>query len=224
MTPNPFPGKFLAVEGIDASGKSVQFMRLKNYLPAFCFDQSRLLFTKEPNVDHESGVEIYQLLKEEHPTLKLSEMNPWVMQSRYFRNRIWHYATKVLPALKAGVHVVSDRSLASICFGVLSPEEFAPLLAIEEQAFLGAEIPFIWPDKILIYDVSAEMARRRMLERGKNLDGFERDLDFQMRVRQNYLKFARRYPNCQVIDGSGGPEEVFKETREATRHLFSFSK
>lgn len=224
MTLNPFPGKFLAVEGIDASGKSDQFVRLKNYLLAYCFDQSKLLFTKEADTDHESGKEIYQLLHGEHPTLKLNEINPWVMQARYFRNRIWHYANKVLPALKAGIHVVSDRSLASICFGVLSPEEFAPLLAIEEQAFLGAELPFIWPDKILIYDVSAEVARKHMTEQQKKLDEFEKDMGFQMRVRQNYLEFARRYPNCHVINGSGKPEDVFRETKRIVVEFFGLSK
>lgn len=224
MTPNPFPGKFLAVEGIDASGKSEQFARLKNYLPAFCFDNSKLLFTKEADSDHESGIEIYQLLRGAHPTLKLNEMNPWVMQARYFRNRIWHYANKVLPALEKGFNVISDRSVASICFGVLSSEEFAPLLAIEEQAFLGAGVSFIWPDKILIFDVPAEVARGRMANQRKELDEFEKDLELQMRVRQNYLEFARRHPNCHVIDGSGKPEDVFKETKRVVVQFFGLYK
>ena len=72
----------------------------------------------------------------------------------------------------------------------------------------------IWPDAILVYDVSADVARQRMLEQKKELDAFEKDLDFQMKVRENYLAFAKQYPNCHIIDGSGQPEEVFSRTRE----------
>ncbi len=215
MVINPYSGKYPCFEGIDASGKSGQFARWRAYAQAFHpEDFSQMLFTKEPDTDHESGIEIYDLLLKRHPTKSVADMHPFEMQSHYFRNRIWHYKNKVIPALEKGVDVVSDRSLASICFGVSSPAEFKPLIAIEEQAFLGAEVSFILPDAILIYDVSADVARERLLLQGKELDVFERDISFQMKVRENYLAFADQYPNCHVVDASGTPEEIFMRTKE----------
>jgi dTMP kinase len=215
MVKNPYVGKLITFEGIDASGKSEQFMRWKNVLQAFHEAQfKKMFFTKEPDVGHPSGREIYELLQGEHKTLSIADLHPFEMQSRYFRNRIWHYRARVIPYLAKEFHVISDRSVGSICFGVSSPAEFKPLVGIEEQAFLGAEVQFIWPDAILIYDVPADVARQRMLEQRKELDAFEKDLDFQMKVRENYLAFAKQYPNCHIIDGSGQPEEVFTKTKE----------
>lgn len=215
MIKNPYPGKLIHFEGIDASGKSAQFTRWKIFLQAYHPGQfAKTFFTKEPDIEHKSGREIYDLLLNKHPTLKIADLHPFEMQSRYFRNRVWHYRVKVLANLAKEFHVVSDRGVASICFGVSSPAELEPLMRIEEQFFLGAEVPFIWPDAILIYDVSADVARERLMAQGKELDAFENDVNFQMRVRDNYLAFAKQYPNCHIIDGSGQPEEVFARTKE----------
>lgn len=215
MINNPYAGKLIHFEGIDASGKSDQFTRWKNFIQAYHESQFRkMFFTKEPNVEHPSGKEIYDLLSRNHPTLKIDDLHPFEIQSRYFRNRIWHYRARVIPNLAKEFHVISDRGVGSLCFGVSSPTEFKPLMGIQEQAFLGAEVPLIWPDAILVYDVPADVARQRMLEQGKKLDAFEINLNFQMKVRENYLAFAKQYPNCHVIDGSGQPEEVFTKTKE----------
>ena len=217
MIPNPYSGKLIHFEGIDASGKSGQLTRFKNYLQAFQKTQfQKTHFTKEPDIGHPSGVEIYQILHGKHPdpTINTATLHPFEMQSRYFRNRIWHYPVEVISYLAKEFNVISDRGVASICFGVSSSAELKPLMGIQEQAFEGAEVPFIWPDAILIYDVPADVARQRMLEQKKELDAFEKDLEFQMRVRENYLAFAKQYPNCHIIDGSGQPEDVFTKTKE----------
>lgn len=215
MIINPYAVKIIHFEGIDASGKSDQYTRWKNILRVQHEAQFRkMFFTKEPNIDHPSGKEIYDLLLNRHSTLNIADLHPFEMQSRYYRNRIWHYRERVIPNLAKEFHVFSDRGVASMCFGVSSPVEFKPLMGIQEQAFEGAEVPFIWPDTILIYDVPADVARQRMLEQGKELDAFEKNLDFQMRVRENYLAFAKQYSNCHIIDGSGQPEEVFTKTKE----------
>ncbi len=224
MTPNPYAGRLIHFEGIDASGKSRNFIRVKNFISAFHKEQyQKTFFTKEPDVDHPSGKEIYDLLQGKHPTVNIANLHPFEIQSMYFRNRIWHYRTKVISNLAKEFNVVSDRGVASICFGVSSPVEFKPLMGIQEQAFLGADVPFIWPDAIFIYDVPAEVARERMLKEGKVRDAFEKDLDFQMRVRENYLAFAKVYPNCYVIDGSGQPEDIFVKTKEILAPILGLS-
>jgi dTMP kinase len=225
MTKNPYPGKYICFEGIDDSGKSTQFTRFRTWLQAYYEKEfCRIFFTKEPNTDHSSGREIYELLLGKHPTLNIADLHPFEFQSRYFRNRIWHYRSRIIPNLAKEFHVVADRGVASLCFGVSSPTEFKPLIGIEEQAFLGAEVPFIWPDAILVYDVPADVAKQRMLAQGKEPDAFEKDLEFQMRVRENYLAFAKRYSNCYVIDGSGQSEEVFARTKEVLTPILGLAK
>ncbi|GEM_PF-6925962 len=225
MIKNPYAGRLIHFEGIDSSGKSEQFKRWKNVLNAYHYAQfQKTFFTKEPNIEHPSGGEIYELLLGKHPTLKISDLHPFEMQSRYFRNRIWHYRARVIPYLAKEFNVISDRGVASLCFGASSPSEFRPLIGIEEQAFLGAEVPFIWPDAILIFDVPAEVARIRLQAQGKKLDAFEKDLEFQIRVRDNYLAFAKQYPNCHVIDSSGQPEEVFIRTKEVLTPILGLAK
>ena len=215
MLKNPYVAKYICFEGIDDSGKSSNFTRLKTWLQAYHEKHFRkTFFTKEPNVEHPSGREIYELLQGKHPTLKLSDLHPFEFQSRYFRNRIWHYRARVIPNLAKEFHVISDRGMVSMCFGVSSPAEFKPLMDIQEQAFEGAEVPLIWPDAVLVYDVPADVAKQRMLVQGKEPDAFEKDLEFQIRVRENYLEFAKQYPNCHVIDSSGQPEDIFTKTKE----------
>ena len=224
MITNMHPGKFICFEGIDASGKSEQFRRFSNFIKAYHQAHFKnTLFTKEPDTDHPSGKEIYDILLKRHATLNIADLHPFEMQSRYFRNRIWHYRAKVLLNLAKEFNVISDRGVASMCFGVSSPVEFKPLMGIQEQAFLGAEVPFLWPDVILVYDVPADVARRRLLDKGKELDAFEEDISFQMRVRENYLAFAKQYPNCHVIDGSGQPEDVFVRTKEVLMPILGLS-
>lgn len=215
MIPNPYSGKYICFEGIDKSGKSEQFKRWGNVLRAYHEAQfQKIFFTKEPDVEHESGREIYDLLCGKHPILKIEDLHPFEFQSRYFRNRIWHYQARVIPNLAKEFHVISDRGVASMCFGASSPTDFKPLMGIQEQAFLGAGVDFICPDAILIYDVPADIAGQRLLAQGKEPDAFEKDLKFQMKVRNNYLAFAKQYPNCYIIDGSGPAEEVFIKTKE----------
>lgn len=208
---NPFSAGFVTMEGIDASGKSKQYQMLKEHLESALHGLA--LYTKEPNVDHQSGRDIYDILQGRHATLKFEDLHPFEMQAHYFRNRIWHYAERIIPALADGRPVLSDRGVASMCFGVSGPDEFRPLLEIERLAFEGASLPFIWPDLIVIYDLPADVARKRMEAANRDLDGFEKNVSFQMRVRENYLAFAERYPNCVVIDASGTPEEIFRETK-----------
>ena len=54
MVSNPFPGIFIAFEGIDGGGKSTQFIRAKNFLAA-C--GTNAVFVKEP-----TSPEIYDML------------------------------------------------------------------------------------------------------------------------------------------------------------------
>lgn len=210
MIVNPHPGKFISFEGIDGSGKSEQFTRVKNFINAYK-KGVKWAETKEPT-DRPFGQEIYQVLNGNHPQFKLESMHPYHFQSMYFRDRVWDYKNRIIPALSSGIHMFSDRGPASVVFGARHDGDFGPLMGIQEQMFLGAEVPFIWPDLILIYDVDVELAIHRLKKKGRVMDKFEQEENLQ-RVRENYLVFSRIYPNCIVVNGSLTEDQVFKEAK-----------
>lgn len=211
---NTLPYKKVDYEGVDGSGKSSQFEMTKAALSS-----RHAVFSKEPYMRHPSGPEIYEILTGKHPEVSLASLSLFDFQRRYFANRIVHYRELVLPTLAEGRHLVADRGPASMCYGVASPDDFAPLMELQESDFAQAGVPFLWPDAILIYDVPVEVAMARMVAGGKVLDLHETEAKLTV-VRENYLEFARRYPNCHVIDGTRSPEEVFPETQEILAEIF----
>lgn len=222
MQLNSYPGKLITFEGIDGSGKSQQFVRAKNFLAA---SQISVVCTKEPT-DQPHGELIYDLLNgrqnAEFPHLKLSEMHRFHIQSLYFRDRIWNYKNRINPSLRIGLHVLSDRGVVSKVYGAKSPDDFPVLSGIEEQFFLAANVLFIWPDLNLIYDVPVELAMARLNEQGKVLDKFETE-KILYRIRENYLAFAKMYPNCLVIDGRPDEQTVFSETRKVLKQTLNLA-
>lgn len=216
MIKNPHPGKFIAFEGIDGSGKSDQFSMakefiLKNNKPAY--------FCKEPGPDRPTGKLVYALLHDKHPKLHFKDMTKVQRQRYYFADRIAHYFYNVIPALESGKNVICDRSFASIALEITSSEELRMLLAQEEIDFKVAEVPFIIPDRILIYDVSPEVAVERLNKKNRELDYFEQKSKM-LQAREGYLMFANEFSdNCRVIDASPSVAEVFDKTQVVLKEL-----
>jgi thymidylate kinase len=94
-------------------------------------------------------------------------------------------------------------------FGVNKPEDFEKLMAMH-RGIIGEY--FIWPDAFFIFDVSAETSMVRSKQKGRKLDGHENEATLR-RVRQNYLLFAKKYPNCHVINAERPPEKIFEDVK-----------
>lgn len=223
MQKNDYPSQLITFEGIDGSGKSHQLIRAKNYLASL---QIPFVYTKEPT-DQPSGKLIYDLLNgrtnTDFPDLRLEEMHRFHFQSFYFTDRVWNYKSRIVPSLRSGFHVLADRGIVSVVYGAQSVEDFKPLIGIQEQFFLTAGVPFIWPDLNIIYDVPVEIAMVRLKEQGKVLDQFE-TRKMLYRVRENYLAFAKTYSNCVIIDNTGDEHSVFTETKKLLAEILELGK
>ena len=215
MILNNHQAKFIVFEGIDGSGKSSQYDLLREYFASH-YSKVPIVYPKEPNKNRLIGSEIYQILKGQHPIYQLDKIRPYHMQAFYIEDRMLNYRENIIPALQHGKHVIQDRGIASsFCYGAKNSNEFYDFMGLHDRVFSVAQVPFIWPDLILIFDVSVETALKRMVKAGKVKDRFETGKKLKS-VRRNYLAFAKQYPNCIVIDGTFTVEEVL---RKAKKHI-----
>jgi thymidylate kinase len=223
MIPNIYPGYFFVVEGIDGCGKTEQFKKLLDYLRA---KRSTAIGTKEPGKNRVYGAEIYRDL---HDPNGLHKTDPFRFQMLYAMDSKEHLRSEIVPRLRAGCNVVSDRFRPSMVYGVRpphpewfrnvlnrpSPTEKARIVLSKlmemTQAIIGED--FIWPDAIFIFDVPDTVAIQRLKEKGKILDGHE-NLAVLNATRMSYGIFGSIYPNCHLIDGNRDPESVFEDVRK----------
>lgn len=194
---------FIAVDGIDGSGKGGVVAHLVDHLASAGVP---VVGTREPGGTPE-GEKLRALLlsgsdESWHPYSELLLMTA---------ARVQHVQRVILPALAANKTVVSDRFVAStIAYqgaGRGISEQFIRQLHAET-------VGDIWPDLTIILDLDASVglsrSRRRLMVDAIDEGRFESiELGFHERIRQSYLDQANLSPNrYAVIDASGTPDEV----------------
>jgi dTMP kinase len=194
-------GRYIALEGAEACGKSTQVLHLAAELGG--------LATRETG-----GTRIGQMIRNVlHDTANV-ELTAKAEALLIAADRAQHLAEVVEPALCSGRHVVSDRSvyssLAYQAYGRSLP--FQQVHDVNDWALNG-----VWPDLVLLIDVDPAMLAERM--RDRQLDRFEIAGDeFHQRVAQGFLAMAENEPHrWVVIDGNGSIEQVAVAVRAAVR-------
>lgn len=135
-------------------------------------------------------------------------------------DRAQHLAEVVEPALAAGRHVVSDRSVYSALayqgYGRGLPLDI--VRAVNDWAIAGR-----WPDLVLYLDVPPELLAKRMAKR--NLDRFEREPEaFHARVRNGFAQMAAADPErWVVIDATAAKDDVASAIHAAVRDRLGLS-
>ncbi|WP_145109595.1 dTMP kinase [Cereibacter sediminicola] len=212
-------GLFLAVEGIDGSGKSGIVQHLAARLRAH---GREVVVTREPGGTPEGeairGLVLAGADEAWDPMAELLLMTA---------ARVQHVRRVIAPALEAGRIVLSDRyagsTLAYQGTGRGLSESFIRALHAEATGDL-------WPDLTLILDLDAAtgLARSRRRLTGSAIDEgrFESlDLAFHERIRQSFRAQAARDPERHaVIDASGTPEEVQARALAALEPLLAAAR
>jgi dTMP kinase len=176
-------GRFIAIEGIDGSGKSTQVDLLRAWLPGSGLipEGRELIVTREPG-GTAFGQELRELLL--RPELGL-EPCPTAELLLYAADRAQHVATVIRPALDAGHWVLCDRFTGS----TVAYQGFGRNLRIDyidqlnEMATGNLE-----PDLVIWLDITIEEARKRIRRRrGIVADRIEStNDDLMVRVRNGY--------------------------------------
>lgn len=196
MIKNPYPGKFIVFEGLDGSGQSTQAGLLKDFLIKKGF---KVVLTKEPTLDSEAGKKIRKILD------KKEEVTAEHLQEFFAQDRKEHLEKVIIPALKKGKIVISDRYFfSSFAYGKASGVDLEWLIKINEK--------FLLPDITFLLKVSPEICLERIEKRnkGKERTLFEEKEKLE-KVWKVYEILLSRFKNIYLIDGEKPIEEVFKE-------------
>jgi dTMP kinase len=186
-------GRFIVLEGGEASGKSTQAKLLVQRITAIGRDA---LLTHEPG-DSQLGEEVRQLLLH----------HDWHVEPRaelllMLADRAQHATEVIRPALAAGKVVVSDRYAPSSMTYQGVGRGVGVELVRELSEFASSELE---PDLTIVLDLPDELAVERV---AAERDRMEKAGDaFHVAVRHAYRVLARRY-GWRVIDASGPREDV----------------
>ncbi len=185
-------GKFITIDGVEGAGKSTQITFICEYLKAKGVD---VILTREPG-GTDVGEKIRTLLLSNTTGKMHSDTELMLM----FAARNEHIQNKIMPALKQGDWVLSDRFTdASYAYQGggrgLDVSRIAQLEQWVSQDFT--------PDMTLLLDVPVEIGMSRVESRGKK-DRIElEDTDFFNRVRQAYIDRSEQFPErIKLIDSS----------------------
>ena len=132
----------------------------------------------------------------------------------YAADRAEHVREVILPALEAGLIVLSDRYMdATLAYqGYGRGNDLGFVRTLTHVVTAGVR-----PDLTLLLDLDVSVAAERLQQRGRRGENWlDRQChDFHERVRQGYLEIARSEPDrVVVIDASGSVEHTAERVIE----------
>ncbi len=196
-------GKFITLEGIDGAGKSTHLRWIARFLRARGIE---LKLTREPG-GTPTGEKLRRLLLGGRQGL-----HPETETLLVFAARREHLDKVIIPALRAGQWVLSDRFTdATYAYqSAGSGVDWRKVGVLERWVQESLQ-----PDLTLLLDVSPAVGRQRAGQQRKP-DRFEREKGrYYERVRKAYLKRAREDPSrVRVIDANLGVAMIHKILEE----------
>jgi len=204
--------RFITLDGIDGAGKSTNLAVIKAW---FEKHQLPVLFTREPG-GTPAGEALREILL--NPATQVSLRTETLLM---FAARQQHLETVILPALKNGTHVVSDR-FTDATFAYQGGGRGVPLqdIATLEHWVQGD----FRPDLTLLLDVPLEVSMAR-INQTREKDRFEQEeAEFFNRVREVYLQRANKQPERYAgIDSSQSLDAVKNQIETALDNHFGLN-
>lgn len=197
---------FIALEGIDGSGKSSQANFIVQWLTEHGLgEKNEIALTCEPTREG-YGAEIREVLEGRAPF-----PGSIAFQELYVRDRKEHLEKFILPHLEKCDIVISDRYfLSTLAYGMAGGVPFETLMDLH-ASIIGEK--FIMPDITFLFDVSPEVAQERIHKRsgGGPLEHFEKKKEFLAATAKHYRECAARFPNIHILAGERSIQEISEE-------------
>ncbi len=185
---------FITFEGGEGSGKTTCINRVVETLKE---NGKEIVLTREPG-----GTPISEEIRNIILDKKNTDMDPRTEALLYAASRRQHIVQKILPSLKEGKIVISDRFLdSSLAYqGVARGLGIDEIYQVNQYATEGLE-----PDITFFFDIVPEEGLRRIAANaGREVNRLDVEkLSFHHDVRNAFLELAKRYPNRIVVINAG---------------------
>jgi dTMP kinase len=184
-------GKLIVVEGPDAVGRSTQVAQLRQWLE----QEGHAVLSADPSTDPSRSRLAGQSLRDARDTNTLGPLTMTLFHTTDFADRL---ENEIVPALRAGLVVLTDRYVFSILARALARGEDRKWI---EQVAGFALVPHA------VYYLRArvgDLVTRVVLGRG-TFDYWESgmDLPFGADKHQSFVRYQRRL--IQALDSMSGP-------------------
>jgi dTMP kinase len=201
MIKNPYKGKFIVFDSLDGAGNSTQAKLLADYLNKI---GKRTHITKEPTSSLIGGLIKSQLTHD-------WKSSPECLQLLFCADRAYHLEKEIIPLLKKGINVISDRYFFStMAYGNLEINDLNWLIEINKK--------FILPDLTFFLKVSPRVCIERIKKDRFEITLFEKE-EILRKVWRNYEILAKRFKNVYIINGERPIEEISKEIIKITLNI-----
>ncbi|MFA5162162.1 MAG: dTMP kinase [Elusimicrobiales bacterium] len=199
-------GLFIVLEGPDRTGKSTQSGPLVEYLRGL---GRNVVLTREPG-----GTKLAEAVRSVilNPRQRICPLAELLL---YEASRAQHVQEKILPALKAGCIVISERFTMSTAAyqGYGRGLDLKTIDRLNKIATAGLE-----PDLTVVLDMPESFFGKR--RRREAPDRLEREnAKFRARVRRGYRELARKTRRAVLADAALPPDEVQSAIRRAVDKL-----
>ncbi len=205
---NHYDGVYVVLEGIDGSGKTTQVERLTEY---FKKQGREVVKTREPRKSEGLIGELVQKIL--HGETKIP---PVAFQYLFSADREMHHVELVIPSLKAGKVVISDRGFwSAIPYGLLDRKSELDANTMEymlaAQSILSMYHQFTAPDFTFYLDIPLETAMERLSKKSEEKEIYEEKGKLK-KIVNGYQWPLREFPEeFTVIEGTRGVGEITEE-------------
>lgn len=179
---------FIAIEGIDGSGKTT----LSKRLAELCQQQYYVLLTREPGGSDIIGKPIRAMIHES--SAKIDKKAQYFL---FCADRAQHVSHIIQPHLEKGYIVITDRFVDSS----VAYQGFGNGLSIEMiTAINNWSTNHIKPDITFYIDISAEEALKRLA--GRNTLSSYENKEFLQRVLSGFRQLYKNKEGVVILDGT----------------------
>ncbi|MFD6949678.1 thymidylate kinase [Nocardiopsis sp. TSRI0078] len=199
-------GAFIVIEGGEGAGKSTQVRELTVWLRDQGFD---VVGTRQPGAT-KLGMRLRGLLLDREN----SHITPRAEVLLYAADKADHVEQEILPALRRGAVVISDRYVDSL----LAYQGAGRDLSVDEVRDISAwATQGLVPDLTVLLDVRPEDGLSRLGGPADRIEG--ESAEFHARVRKGFLELAKADPERYLVLDAREPKE--RTTREIQRRVRS---
>ncbi|MDO9287895.1 MAG: dTMP kinase [Thermodesulfovibrionales bacterium] len=193
--------KFISLEGIEGTGKSTQARLLSEHLSKKGY---KTALTQEPG-----GTLISSQIRKVLLSTKHHKMDYMTELLLYNAARVQHIKEKILPALREGRVVITDRfSDSTVAYQGYGRGISLKLIDSLDKAATGRMRPDI--TILLELDVKTGLMRNKHINKVDRLE--LEDIKFHEKVRKGFLKLAAKEPGrIKIVKASKGIDEVHRE-------------